>query len=253
MGVVLHDGQVAVERDVHDLTHPAALVLLLTRVHPQVYRMHVRPVLRVQNEDTLVTSVAHQHHLVVGVERNAARIDLDVIDLALDLPHDVVALVGNGANDATGDVGQHDGVEGLREVAHPPGLPGAHGRQGLGRARELLLRHIQLDDRERVAVRVHEHPALPPVAHPVRGVLPVLEGGEAPPGVQAEELDVLAAGARHAQPVLTLHHNRQHPHVVVVVARVLHHPVSQLLVHLCKIQVNTGKYRYIQVNTGKYR
>ena len=181
MGVVLHDGQVAIEGDVHDLTHPAALVLLLTRVHPQVYRMHVRPVLRVQNEDTLVTSVAHQHHLVVGVERNAARIDLYVIDLALDLPHDVVALVGNGANDATGDVGQHDGVEGLREVAHPPGLPGAHGRQGLGRARELLLRHIQLDDRERVAVRVHEHPALPPVAHPVRRVLPVLEGGGGTP------------------------------------------------------------------------
>ena len=243
MCVVLHDGQVAVERDVHDLTHPAALVLLLTRVHPQVYRMHVRPVLRVQNEDALVTSVAHQHHLVVGVERNAARIDLDVIDLALDLPHDIVALVGDCPDDATGDVGQHDGVEGLREVAHPPGLPGPHGRQCLGWAREFLLRDVQLDDRERVAVRVHEHPAFLPVAHPVRGVLPVLEGGQAPPGVQAEQLDVLAAGARHAKPVLTLHYNRQHPHVVVVVARVLHHPVSQLLVHLGKIQVNTGTNR----------
>ena len=134
-------------------------------------------------------------------------------------------------------------LKGSGRVTHPPGLPGAHGRQGLGGTREFLLRDVQLDDRERVAVRVHEHPALLPVAHPVRCVLPVLEGGEAPPGVQAEELDVLAAGARHAQPVLTLHHNRQHPHVVVMVARVFHHPVSQLLVHLRKIQVHTGKNR----------
>ena len=241
--VVLDHGLVAVQGDVHDLTHPAALVLLLTRVHPQVYRMHVRPVLRVQNEDALVSSVAHQHHLVVRIERNASRIDLDVIDLALDLPQDVVALVGDGVDNTAGDVGQHDDVEGFREVAHPPGLPGPHGRQCLGRARELLLRDVQLDDRERVAVRVHEHPAFLPVAHPVRGVLPVLEGGEAATRVQAEELDVLAAGARHAQPVLTLHNNRQHPNVVVVVARVLHHPVSQFLVHLRKIQVHTGKYR----------
>ena len=237
MRVVLHDGLVPAEGDVHDLTHASSLVLLFTRVHPQVDTLHVRAVLRVQNEDALVTSVAHQHHLVVGVERNAARIDPDVVDLALDFPHDVVALVGDGADDATVDVGEYDGVEGFREVAHAPGLPGFHRRQGLGRTRELLLRDVQLHDRERIAVRVHEHPTLPSVAHPVRGILPVLEGGEAAARVQAEELDVLTAGARHAKPVLTLHHNRQHPHVVVVVARVLHHPVRQLLVHLHKIQV----------------
>ena len=232
MRVVLHDRLIPVEGDVHDLTHAPSLILLFTRVHPQVDALHVGTVLRVQNEDALVTSVAHQHHLVVGVERNAARIDLDVVDLALDLPHDVVALVGDGADDATVDVGEYDGVEGFREVAHAPGLPGSHGRQGLGRTRELLLRDVQLNDRERVAVRVHEHPALPPVAHPVRGILPVVKGGKAATRVQAEELDVLTAGACDAQPVLTLHHNRQRPHVVVVVTRVLHHPVRQLLIHL---------------------
>ena len=241
MCVVLDDGLISVEGDVHDLTHTSSLVLLFTRVHPQVDTLHVRAVLRIENEYALVTSIAHQHHLVVGVECNAAWIDVDVVDLALELPDDVVALVGDGANDATVDVGEDDGVEGFREVAHPPGLPGSHGRQGLARTRELLFRDVQLNDRERVAVRVHEHPALLPVAHPVRGILPVLEGGETPARVQAEELDVLTAGARHAQSVLTLNHNRQHPHVVVVVARVLHHPVSQLLVHLYKIQV-------IQVN-----
>ena len=84
MRVVLHDGLVAVEGQVHDPTHATPLVLLLTRVHPQVYRMHVRPVLRVEHQDALVTPVTHQHHLVVGVEGHAPRVDLEVSHLTFN-------------------------------------------------------------------------------------------------------------------------------------------------------------------------
>ena len=189
MGIMHQSDHIPVDVHVDDFAHVLA----------RVYGTHMRTILGVENQDPLIGSITDQDHLVFRVEHQASGFTLGTINLALDLPHFVVPLVGHCSDDTLVDIGQDHGFMWLRDVAHTPGVPHTHGIQGLGWACEFLLRGIQFYHMVGSVVGMGEDSSLVATAHAVRGVLVVFVGSDKGPCAEAQQLDILAARTRHTQ------------------------------------------------------